>query len=197
MVGFQSMKGFDEQARAFDGVEENAKLRQELFLDQSFEINAECRELLVDDDQKCIKCFRGDVRPKTDHPPEALGPHAYCSHEDMYRLDPVDSLFSEFLDEFGRKIYVAFHLHDSLGFFAVGPRYASGCGDTTAYPPDDSKALFLEQFCGFTGGKNFFDDLTPPLALVDSMRDCLNHTLGAAEVLLVAVGIGCGFDYGV
>jgi hypothetical protein len=75
MMGFQSMKGFDEQARAFHGVEENTKLWQELFLDQSFEVNAERSELLVDDDQKCVKCFRGDVRPETDHPSEALGPH--------------------------------------------------------------------------------------------------------------------------
>src|SRR6267154_4957101 len=112
----------------------------------------------------------------------------------MYGLDPVDCLFGEFLDELGRNIYVAFHLHDSLAFFAVGPRYASGCGDTAAYPPYDSKALLFEQFCGFTGSKNFFDDLTPPLALVDSMRDRFEHTLSAAEVLLVAVGIGGGFD---
>jgi hypothetical protein len=86
----------------------------------------------------------------------------------MYGLDPFDCLFGEFLDELGRKIYVTFHLHDSLGFFAVGPRYASWCGDT-AYPPHDSEALFFEQFCGFAGGENFFDDLTPPLALVYSM----------------------------
>jgi hypothetical protein len=75
MMGFQSMKGFDEQGRAFDGVEENTKLRQELLLDKSFEVNAECRELFVDDDQESVKGFRGDVRPETDHPSEALGPH--------------------------------------------------------------------------------------------------------------------------
>jgi hypothetical protein len=93
-------------------------------------------------------------------------------------------------------MYVAFHLHDPLGFFAVGARYASGCGDT-AYPPHDSKAFLFEQFGGFSGGKNFFNYLTPPLALIDGMRYCLDHGLGTAEVLLVTVGIGCGFDYSV
>ena len=97
----------------------------------------------------------------------------------------------------GRDKHVAFHLHNSLGFFAVGPRNASGCGDAATHPPHDPEALLFEQFCGFTGSKNFFDDLTTPLALVDSMRDCFNQTLGAAEVLLVAVGIGGGFDYSV
>src|SRR6266436_604500 len=112
----------------------------------------------------------------------------------MYGLDPLDCLLGEFLDEVGCEMYAAFHLHDPLAFFAVGLRYASGCGDTAAHPPHDSKALFLEQFGGFSGGKNFLDDLTPPLTLVDGTRDFFNHTLGTAEVLLVAVGIGSGVD---
>ncbi len=70
------MKGLEEQAGAFDGVVENAKLRQKLFVDKTFEVNTECCKLLVDDDQECIKCFRGDVRPETDHSSEALGPPA-------------------------------------------------------------------------------------------------------------------------
>jgi hypothetical protein len=67
------MEGFEKQARAFDGVEENAKLRQELFLDQSFEVNGERCELLVDDDQKCVKCFRetSGLRPITSPKPLA------------------------------------------------------------------------------------------------------------------------------
>jgi hypothetical protein len=75
-MGFQSMKGFEEQGRAFDGVEENAKLRQQLGVDKSFEVSAECCEMFVDDDQESVKRFGSDVRPKTDHPSEALGPHA-------------------------------------------------------------------------------------------------------------------------
>jgi hypothetical protein len=115
----------------------------------------------------------------------------------MHGLDPFGCLLGESLNEIIRKMYVAFHPHDPLGFFAVGPRYASGRGDTAAYPPHDSKAFLFEQFSGFSSGKNFFDDLTPPLSLIDSMRDCLDHSLGAAEVLLVAVGIWGGFDYSV
>jgi hypothetical protein len=94
-------------------------------------------------------------------------------------------------------VYVALHLHDPLAFFTVGPRYASGCGDTAAYPPHDSKAFLFEQFSRFSGGESFLDDFTPPLPLVDGMRYCLDHSLGTAEVLLVAVGIGGGFDHSV
>jgi hypothetical protein len=166
MVGFQSMKGFEEQGRAFDGVEENAKLRQELVVDNNFEVHAECCKMFVNDDQESIKCFGGDVRPKT-----------------------------ECLNKLIRTMYIAFHLYDPLAFFAVGPRYASGCGDTAAYPPHDSEAFLFEQLSGFSSGKNFFDDLTPPLAFINSMRYCLEHRFGAAEVFLVAVGIGSGFDY--
>jgi hypothetical protein len=55
---------------------ESAKLRQELYLDKSFEVKAECYEVLVDNDQESVKRLGSDVRPETDHPSEALGPHA-------------------------------------------------------------------------------------------------------------------------
>jgi hypothetical protein len=57
MVGFQGVKGFEKQGRAFDGVEENTKLWQELLIDKNSEVNAKCRELFVDDDQESVICF--------------------------------------------------------------------------------------------------------------------------------------------
>jgi hypothetical protein len=121
-------------------------------MDKSFEVNAECCKLFVDNDQESIKGFRGDVRPETDHPSEALGPQTQCRHEGLHGLDPLERLLGESLYELVRTGYVAFYLHDSLSLVAIGTRYASGRGDTAAYPSHDSKTLLFEQFRGFSGG---------------------------------------------
>jgi hypothetical protein len=67
-------------------------------------------------------------------------------------------------------------------------------GNIGADAPDDSETLLFEKFCGFSGSKCLFDDITPPWTLIDGMGDGLDHRLGAAKVLLVTVGIGGGFD---
>ena len=165
-------------------------------MDKNFEVKAKRFELFVDDDQESIICFGGDVRTETDHTSEALGPQAQDGHDNLYGLDPVDGLFGEFLNKLIDARHVASHPRDAFRFFAVGPRYASwsGSGNTGADAPDDSETLLFEQLCGFSGSKRLFDDLTPPLTLIDGMGDGLDHRLGTAKVLLVAVGIGGGFD---